>query len=55
MFISGVQQSDSVTRMCIDVYMYIFQSFSIVVYYKILNVVLGAIQYILIVYPFYIQ
>ena len=50
MLISAVQQSDSV----ICIYTFYFTFFSIMVYHRILNIVLYAIQYDLVVYPFYI-
>ena len=48
---SGVQQSDSV----IFIYIFFFRFFSIIGYYKILNIVPCAIQYrwVLVVYLFY--
>ena len=42
MLVSGVQQSDSVIH--IGVYIYIFRFFSIIGYYKILNIVPCAVQ-----------
>ena len=50
MLISAVQQSDSV----IHIYTLFFIFFSIIVYYRILNIVPCAIQQDLVVYPFYI-
>ena len=49
MLISAVQQSDSVTHI------YTFKIFSIVVYHRILNIVLCAVQSNLVVYPFFVD
>ena len=65
--VSGVQQSDLVhiyiyiyiyacVCVCIYIYIYIlFQIFTIIGYYKILNIVPCAMQKVLVVYLFYIQ
>ena len=62
MLVSGKQQDDSVTYLFVCVYMYIyiyiyilFRFFSILSYYKILGIVPHAIQWVLIVYLFYVQ
>ena len=58
LLIAAVQQSDSVIYICIyyiHTYMYILFIFiSIMVYHKILNIVLCAMQQDLVFYPFYI-
>ena len=49
--VSGVQQNDSVIHMY--TYLFFFRFFSIIGYYKILNVVPCALQSVLVVYLFY--
>ena len=44
MLVSGIQKSDSVIHIHIDIYIFFFRFFSIIGYYKILNKVLCAIQ-----------
>ena len=48
MLVSGIQQSDSVA------YIFFFRFFSIIGYYKILNIVPCAIQWALVGYLFYL-
>ena len=50
MLVSGIQQSDSV----IYIYVYIFRLFFIIDYYKMLNLITCAIQYILGDYLLYV-
>ena len=60
MLVSGIQQSDSHIYIRVYIYIYIyayiffFRFFSIIGYYKILNIVPCAIQQVLVVYLFYI-
>ena len=50
MFISALQQNDPVIRIYINLFIF----FSIMVYHRILNIALCAIQLDLVVDPFYI-
>ena len=54
MFISGAQLSDCDSVIHVCVYIYNFSVFSIIIYYKMLNIVPCATQYDLVVYQFYI-
>ena len=52
MLVSAVQQSDSAIHTYISIF---FRFFSLIGYYKILSIVPCAIQWVLVVYLFYIQ
>ena len=58
MLASGVQGSNSVIYVCVCIrtyiYIFFFIFFSILVYYKILDIVPCAMQLVLVVYLFYI-
>ena len=52
--VSGVQQTDSDKLKYIEEYIFFFRIFPIIGYYKILNIVPWGIQYVPVVYLFYV-